>query len=753
MMKTVLATLACLLLATEAASAQTYPVTKPPGGLDSTTVIPKVYADGSDGTLAQIGQEADGSVQQTSVGAASGVAPLDTNKMMSAPVSGAVSSGYIAALRNAKLSEITPNYANLWADMSQMPNIAIGTSSPLYTAYINSKNGDTIDVSSTAFPYPNGATFPHEKNKSVLFNFHGQVAYGPNGAGSAPGTTLTDHSIMHGFWSGAEQYSKSISLVHNADGSVIDGAVADDNYDYNPLINIKYNVDDRYAPASWGGRNDVPGLTVESVEGVDSKNSSVPIIASTDSAGTGGYFSNTVAIKTYNTIRGNNSTWGIDTRITDISGKQPMNDDLSGAGYNVTAYEGDVQVNGQDNPNIEFNPFGYRMFQHLGAGFAGTNEASYGENVCAYHVGDIVSMPEYNIDGTPVLDPWGHQLNGIFHVTALTSTCGNNTGKTGSVAATSWVRGAGAPAMWKLNSDNIYVYTKSSLSSITSGNVIFAWGEDENATIGNGVRVIGSDNTSDLQNGKPQVQLGSMFYGSGYVLGAGMDLSGIHCGINIENLVLGKQATIPWTKCQAIRVPSDMGIDWTAKTASVSLSPSDAKASMNLHTTVYSSTDKALDYIVSGNTVFSIDDSGNLKTPSFSDVLPSSASYRRDYTLGFSEAYGQARAYSNGWKWMDAANVRTTSFPYSGQYNITAINANVADGYTVVPISATSSRVSLGTPLQMEKMTKAAILALTSPSEGDSVYDTDDHAEVTYRCPTTSTCRWFPVQYGAALSN
>ncbi|AOW47110.1 hypothetical protein A4S02_10445 [Acetobacter ascendens] len=55
--------------------------------------------------------------------------------------------------------------------------------------------------------------------------------------------------------------------------------------------------------------------------------------------------------------------------------------------------------------------------------------------------------------------------------------------------------------------------------------------------------------------------------------------------------------------------------------------------------------------------------------------------------------------------------------------------------------------------VQMYGMTKADILATTSPVEGMTVYDTDDHEEVTYRCPTTTTCGWFPVQYGAALSN
>ncbi|WP_140385960.1 hypothetical protein, partial [Acetobacter senegalensis] len=67
-------------------AAQTLPATKPPGGLDSTTVIPKVYADGTAGTLAQIGQMADGSVQQSDKNAANGVSGLNAASEAVSPV-------------------------------------------------------------------------------------------------------------------------------------------------------------------------------------------------------------------------------------------------------------------------------------------------------------------------------------------------------------------------------------------------------------------------------------------------------------------------------------------------------------------------------------------------------------------------------------------------------------------------------------------------------------------------------------------
>lgn len=53
----------------------------------------------------------------------------------------------------------------------------------------------------------------------------------------------------------------------------------------------------------------------------------------------------------------------------------------------------------------------------------------------------------------------------------------------------------------------------------------------------------------------------------------------------------------------------------------------------------------------------------------------------------------------------------------------------------------------------LPNMTKSAVLALPSPREGQKVYDTDDHVEITYRCPTTTTCAWFPTQYGPPIGN
>lgn len=75
-------------------AARSYATLWPPGGIRKDTRVPSLYADGSAGTLEQIGRMADGSVQQTDIGAT--VAPLDSNGLMSADVGGSVTNGRFA---------------------------------------------------------------------------------------------------------------------------------------------------------------------------------------------------------------------------------------------------------------------------------------------------------------------------------------------------------------------------------------------------------------------------------------------------------------------------------------------------------------------------------------------------------------------------------------------------------------------------------------------------------------------------------
>jgi len=66
-------------MATPSGAGGSYAPMWPPGGLRKDTAIPSVYSDGNVGTLAQIGQMADGSVQQTDKNVANGIPGLDAD--------------------------------------------------------------------------------------------------------------------------------------------------------------------------------------------------------------------------------------------------------------------------------------------------------------------------------------------------------------------------------------------------------------------------------------------------------------------------------------------------------------------------------------------------------------------------------------------------------------------------------------------------------------------------------------------------
>lgn len=107
-------------------------------------------------------------------------------------------------------------------------------------------------------------------------------------------------------------------------------------------------------------------------------------------------------------------------------------------------------------------------------------------------------------------------------------------------------------------------------------------------------------------------------------------------------------------------------------------------------------------------------------------------------------------------------------YPYNGGWHVngasqfyTLQNGEWAEGYVAsgnnlnIHSSQQVGSLTLVGSLYLGSMTKAAILAISSPVEGQTLYDTDDHAQVTYRCPTgaANSCAWFQVEYGAALSN
>lgn len=496
------------------------------------------------------------------------------------------------------------NFADYYASLDSLPY----SLQPLNKAYEASKNGDTIFVPKASWPWSN-EMFADAKGKSVLFYLLGQAHSGNAPDGSAPPSYITPHSVTEGFWNGSVNLQKSIPLEHNHSSN--------NNWDYNPLLNINYEVNDVYQQIScpfWCGRLDVPGLLVHAREGVNSKASSVPIIASLDTYGSGGFFANSVALKTYTNNYGINASWGIDIRSTDYSGVEPHDDGHSPGGYSLIGEETDLQASGQDTPNIQYVPFGYRRFYHLGGGISDTNEASWGQNTCAYSFGTRVIMPEYTAQGQPILDPWGHQLRGVFKVRRVKNPCSQKSwgalGKTGLSIPEKWVREAGKIQEWTQQPDKTYVLRdiQPALPPVEDGDVEWEWGEDENATIGTGILLDGVSVRENISKGQPGAQYGAGMYLKGSFLDAAIDLSAMECGIQINDLASGKNKYIPQTKCASIRTPVNIPIDFSANSTNNAM----AARSQNQHTLGYYDQDKSLEYKSFSKKNFTIKDNGGV---------------------------------------------------------------------------------------------------------------------------------------------
>lgn len=500
------------------------------------------------------------------------------------------------------------NFVDYYSSLDSLPY----SLNPLNKAYESSKNGDTIFVPKANWPWSD-AMFPNSKNKAVLFYLLGQAHAGNMPDGSAPSSYITPHSVTEGFWNGSVNLRKIIPLEHND----IYNNSTNESWDYNPLMNIDYEVNDIYPKVScpfWCGRLDVPGLLVHAREGAHSQASSVPIIASLDTYGVGGYFANSVALKTYTNNFGINASWGIDIRSTDYSGMEPHDDGHSPGGYSLIGEETDLLAYGQDTPNIQYVPFGYRRFYHLGGGNSDTNEASWSANNCAYSVGVRVVMPEYTVQGQPVIDPWGHHLRGIFKVRRIKNSCGQKAwgilGKTGVPLPEKWVRKAGKNQEWIQQADKTYALQniQPAIPPVEDGDVEWEWGEDENSTIGTGILLDGSGINKNISKGQSGVQYGAGVYLKGSFLDAAIDLSAMECGIQINDLVSGKRKYNPQTACASIRTPANIPIDFSANSSNNAI----AARTQNQHTLGYYDQDKSLEYKSFSKKNFAIKDNGGI---------------------------------------------------------------------------------------------------------------------------------------------
>ncbi|WP_395495297.1 hypothetical protein [Acetobacter sp. KSO5] len=231
----------------------------PPGGLRKDTRVPSLYADGSSGTLEQIGRMADGSVQQTDVGAT--VAPLDTHKMMSAPVSGDSSASPVLAA-----STTTPRtQADRAADSPSVKDFGArldGSSSDqtaISSAFSNNKS-NTIRISSGAWP---GQTWrPPVTGNTKFVDVPGYLLNPPN-------TSVTDYGINQG----AMNFGNGVtSVTHGGQyfpNSILYSRVSTGDMDtsFEPMISYKQILGGKSSNPQGNETIDIATITLPSSTG------------------------------------------------------------------------------------------------------------------------------------------------------------------------------------------------------------------------------------------------------------------------------------------------------------------------------------------------------------------------------------------------------------------------------------------------------------------------------------------------------
>lgn len=210
------------------------------------------------------------------------------------------------------------------------------------------------------------------------------------------------------------------------------------------------------------------------------------------------------------------------------------------------------------------------------------------------------------------------------------------------------------------------------------------------------------------------------------------------------------------------RMQKDMYIDLTAD---------GTKEGQNNHLLGYDSNNSSLEYDVGKEPIFTVNDTNGINAHSLG--IDSNINFsRKNYTdfnskpslwiMGttddpstdgsnaagdfFVNRYGDSSTLS-GVDYLDQPFSITRE---DGKVHIND-GLSVSNGTDVIGGIKTDA-LSVSGSFYLGVMTKTNIFALNSPVEGQKVFDTTDHEELTYRCPSATACGWFPVLYGAALT-
>lgn len=716
-----------------AAYADGYNPFHPLGGINSATTVPHVYSDGSTGTLAQIGQMADGSVQQTDIG--STVAPLDANKKMSAPVSGDSSGSPVLATGSTK----SRNLADRAADRLNIKNYAAmaGGSSDVdaVQALRTGAGADTIiDVpkgsiwpvnTSNIVSYP---TNSDPTNSTVIWNLASRV---PVGSASSYLTNLidVDNDLTIAPYNGSMTYSR-----HNKTAAVTRPLISLNMQNSSP--NIRYdsfgNIGKMYSKT--------PLINLTATQDVDAVGSLAGLSMTLTDYGNNansGYSNQVQGLDVSVNRYGQDATWGISVAMDDNTVTTPIY-------FAQTGAEIDMGGNGPEigDPQVE-SAGGGRKNLWLGIGVHDWPHWAASTN---YDAGTVISMN----DTAGTMRLYKASAAGTSGASAVTwPTTGTVTDGTVTWTEVMVAEYEVAKAIF-LDGNN---YNHDSLAHYDHGLTSNAKFLDDFIDASQ-IEVMGNDFAAlrmapnmpidfDYENTGATVNVRNqhtLFWKNNTYIGNLMAGPGLNYGqayASNSHVLLGDDGRI-----------AAAGVAYMATGTAGALSKTpNPSGGVTLGNSYYTGSQLEGDVMggYSGlNLMAQTDNTGALPTASQLSVLPNVIKATVPFQLQETTDLSTLPE-DNGY----LVNNGETGVPY------------IFENGTWRPIITAdpSFNVSLAGILTAQKgivlsgMTKAAILAIVSPIEGLTVYDSDDHTEVTYRCPTTTTCGWFPVQYGTALSN
>ncbi|OAG75117.1 hypothetical protein Amal_03718 [Acetobacter malorum] len=648
----------------------------------------KATSDGQ--TVVQVTAKAANAVQKTDIGEASGVAPLDASKMMSAPVSGDVSPASAEATfpgsAPRKMSSIVSDTKNLRNYGIKLDDSQINTDMGMINSLWSTTPRLLHVPSGSIWPHNGGnAIVPNSPNGNIVVQAEGEINLWPSYPVSA-----------HGIGFPIPYFGDGVtSILYGANASVAVSRVDANNIGFNsglPNYSFNYMADTTQEPGNAG----VPGMVnvrLHSVAGVNKRGMMAGKNDIFDSLAMGGFGDDDVQNWHHMGIWGTDWTW---SNIREVNQYIPyFFSNKEDGHYNQATYvnEEDFSTGGPENPEGSYDPTKYnrKMFWlALGHGSMGGTSTDTAGNKSVNIADDVQWKPSasyHRYQEVIVADQSGQPY--LFY--ALSKSYDTNTGSPSDDTS-----GSSTPA-WVFNDG----------ATIPDGNLIWTCIGKFHSDIGVVFGISGDNSPS-----------------TGWVSRIGTLMAESDDYIYNSIFDMSKAAFDPAVPYKIFsRLQKDMYLDLTAD---------GTQAGQNNHLLGYSSDGSGLSYILGPN------------------------------ANGTSSASKPFTITDDGVTHISGLKVGDDAFDFSSGRQI--VKAETIDGSGVLPNSLSLryaypdvhifvDNSDFGAIQRKDSMSKSAILAISSPQEGRLIYDTDDHTEVQYRCPANASCGWFPVQYGAALSN